>query len=207
LELNIPAEMYNKISGDLSIHLKFGRPQSDLDYSPAILYLFDSCERECLRLLYDNVYLPFSTKVNMPEVVASQERLKSFASGNALPFHVPDSPDLLPTNAGAVSGKRSPGMGSPVVSMVDRSERGGDREDSVSRNTDSQESRFKPSTSTEILHVGIDAGSTLKVMFRENSSENLENTPKLSYKQPAYDIELTPLHEENVELVGRTEET
>jgi len=207
LELNIPAEMYNKISGDLSIQLKFGKPQSGLDYSPAILYLFDSCERECLRLLYDNVYLPFSTKVNMPEVVASQERLKSFASGNALPFHVPDSPDLLPTNAGAVSGKRSPAYGSPVVSVVDRSERGGDREDSVSMNTDSQESRFKPSTSTEILHVGIDAGSTLKVMFRENSIESLENTPKLSYKQPAYDNGLTPLHEETVELVGRTEET
>jgi len=194
----------------LGVSLKFGKLQCCFDYSPALRDLFDTCERECLRLLYDNVYLPFSTKVNMPEVVSSQERLKNFAYGNALPFQVSDSPDfMIPANASPViSGKRSP-AGTPAV---DRSERGGDLEDSVSLNTDSQESRFK-SSSTEILHVGIDAGSALKVMFRENSIDSPEHTPNhtphLSYKQHSgYEVSgLTPLHEEAIELVGRTEET
>jgi len=144
----------------------------------------------------------------MPEVVASQERLKSLNFGNALPFSVPEtminnSEIIISSQHAAVSSsKRSPTM--------DRS-----REDSLS---DSHDSRIKNSNSTEILHVGIDAGADIKVIFRENSSESLNSglggstgeirsTPKLGYRQANFEgSQLSPLHEETVELVARTVE-
>jgi len=68
------------------------------------------------------------------------------------------------------------------------------------------------------LHVGIDAGSDIKVIFRENSSESLNSglggstgemrgTPKLGYRQANFEgSQLSPLHEETVELVARSGE-
>jgi hypothetical protein len=197
LELNIPDEIRSKVVTDLCIRKENNVITCQFEYKSDLISLFDAAEKECLRLLYDNVFLPFCAKVNMQDIIASQERLRNLYSGDALPFNTvtesASSGEHLA--ASVVIPSTSKGIGG-VSTKRSRY----DQEESYSEEI----SMSRPKQPSEILHVGIDAASSLKLIFKENTpGTSVTNTPSLTarnYEGPP----LSPIGE--LELISPVSE-
>jgi len=150
-----------------------------LSFSPELVPLFDNAEKDILRLVYDNVFIPFRTKFNIRDVLSNEARLDVLHSGNMLPFdRNSDDADQVRSSYLAASVVLPRGAGG-VTTGIKRSYEGGE-ESSLVKSTES--SIFKPTeslikSSSEILHMGIDEGASLKLIFREDRLASPSTSP------------------------------
>jgi len=190
LELNLPDEVYYKVLKDLNIKIGLDGPTCHFEYSLELVTLFDVAERDILRLVYDNVFLPFRTKFHIRDVLSQEARLDVLHSGNMLPFDK-GSDDAVRSSYLAASVILPRGVGGGVTTGVKRNDGNDSKstETSLVKSTDSSlakstesdakssECSLVPSTSSEILHMGIDAAASLKLIFKEERVASPSGSP------------------------------